>query len=538
MTTLFASLRNGTNNADEKSEELETQVSTTFSSRRSFASPAHPPTAIQLYTSKYISFLTGTIVPSSSSSPSTLTSKERLRTKDGNFIENKEASGNSNYVAIMGPKPFEALSYQAVEVGNEGNARPNLGIWDCSLHSATEKNVGLASQLLRGIQIDSSHCQSSSGSQGKDKIDRATFVLTIDMEHAGVVHLHLKAMMDSILSRIKTEGVKFKLESLVFGAAPTEEAKDDNDKQQYNDDSLDNSYYDIVLIAVLPPKTKGDTYVERQAQHLLTYHLRRYASLLDCTLCFVASPFDSLREGTDTSNNNTSTTTKISGPRGISVNQIASIVRKVVIGSHKHKSDKKDDSDGKADTITSNINDDDEDEPNLLQEDSSTKEEDEDGEAQSIFIPGAHDIDVIESVLLRNASCAGNWDATKDTLWEALSTSESMQGNNHNSKQEQTSSDANDSRDVGDEEWLSILADSVKSLIGGTGVFEEEKKKSIITGDDLSSEGGSSVANSSITNGGESKVSDRHLTNTEKKKKKKKKENKDLKNFFQKLRDD
>lgn len=68
---------------------------------------------------------------------------------------------------------------------------------------------------------------------------------------------------------------------------------------------------------------------------------------------------------------------------------------------------------------------------------------------ENIFSPANHQPDLIESVLLRNAQYAGEWDSGKDSLWKALPPVEKEQ--DHGKK----------AKDTGDEDWLTQLRDSM-----------------------------------------------------------------------------
>ena len=71
-----------------------------------------------------------------------------------------------------------------------------------------------------------------------------------------------------------------------------------------------------------------------------------------------------------------------------------------------------------------------------------------------MYSAGKHQEDLIESVLLRNASCPGHWEASKDSLWKALPPT--IEVATEHIKREKPES-------VGDEVWLAKLRDSVET---------------------------------------------------------------------------
>jgi len=98
-------------------------------------------------------------------------------------------------------------------------------------------------------------------------------------------------------------------------------------------------------------------------------------------------------------------------------------------------------------------------------------------EQKSLFFPGDHDIEIIESILLRNANCPGVWDAEKDSLWEVFTPPPL----NDISKALTSSFKKNT---TGDEKWLAVLAESVSALTGSTGITDTVISK--VTGKDSS----------------------------------------------------
>lgn len=75
---------------------------------------------------------------------------------------------------------------------------------------------------------------------------------------------------------------------------------------------------------------------------------------------------------------------------------------------------------------------------------------------ENVFAPENHQVDLIESVLLRNAQYTEEWDAAKDSLWKALPPS---------SMDSLDDADGKGKRNDGDDDWLSQLRDSVASVV-------------------------------------------------------------------------
>ena len=90
--------------------------------------------------------------------------------------------------------------------------------------------------------------------------------------------------------------------------------------------------------------------------------------------------------------------------------------------------------------------------------DTADKEEEESVSLQrppSIHVPGSHDAELIHGAYLRNASCEGRWDASKDDLNVALPPQSGTNVKADETKENSTGTSG------GDEEWLSQLASSI-----------------------------------------------------------------------------
>lgn len=149
-----------------------------------------------------------------------------------------------------------------------------------------------------------------------------------------------------------------------------------------------------LLICALVAPTNKDDYKETQSQNLVFYHLRRYAAALNCTLCFVG---------------------KVPIAEEVPIlplEQVSYCWREWILNNQSN------------------------------------------GGMKSFITPDNHQPDLIESVLLRNAECDGEWKAAYDSLWKALP---SLSIGDTGEK------DLKRSGQAGDEDWLSQLRDSVGS---------------------------------------------------------------------------
>jgi len=147
-----------------------------------------------------------------------------------------------------------------------------------------------------------------------------------------------------------------------------------------------------LMICALVSSTNKEDYQETQAQNLILYHLRRYAAALNCTLCFVGK------------------TTIAEEVPILPLEQVTYCWREWVLSEKSV--------DGLDNCIT----------------------------------PDNHQPDLIETVLLRNAQCAGQWNATEDSLWRSLPPVFSGDSNKKNLEKH---------GEIGDEGWLSQLRVSV-----------------------------------------------------------------------------
>jgi len=247
----------------------------------------------------------------------------------------------------------------------------------------------------------------------------------------------------------------------------------------------------LVICAIVPPSSSIQDYKSKQAQSLLFYHLRKYAAALKATLCMVRTHKDSAFAGGDDPE---SPLAKKSGPNkkkkkyrnknknsnavddsakeqeanaSLTPMEMAYVLRQTVLGKElddpaiKPKYDNGDDNDDnqdkEEDTSTTNNNTNNED---GTEGNNNDNEEEDDVGISAIYRPGpSMQEDLIETVLLRNAHCSGEWDAATDSIWLALPSF----GDSTKSAQETLLDKMKQSR--GDDEWLVQLRSSVSALM-------------------------------------------------------------------------
>lgn len=458
----------------------------------STSSSCSPPEAIQLHGNKFLHFLSSKIV---------------------NLDDNDTSATASSDL-----KHFSALSYQAVQtqrddVGSSTSARssrqhlrPDLGIWDC--HIQADTNADSTAMLLQRVIINK-----KGGQQNGDKKDEETkeadsaadetttdhntdvlpptVVLTVDTTNPNSVQPTLEQMRNVLvttmmsdnetsskqLSRqsIKTSTSMKELQSFPFGVNKiTESVVGSSTQDSSTQDS--SKRVSIIIAAIVASSSSSSTstsdgksaaeeYKERQAKSLVLYHLHKFALECDCTLCFVsdndngddstteeddglAEGIQKLNIGNDTtgegSNDDTTSTTTTNKEAqkkksALSIDELGKVIRRVALGlSPVEEQDLTQDEGGESKT------------EGVAAVSSS--------EISAIHAPASHDAELIHGAYLRNASCEGQWDASKDDLIVALPPP--LQSTTLQPKKEAKESTTTTSGG-GDEEWLSKLAASV-----------------------------------------------------------------------------
>jgi len=346
MTLLFKSL-------------AKTEIGNVISSSSSIdKAPAFPLTAVQLYSTKHVHFMSNTIQHTSASTAKA-TATAAINTKNATSDINQETKSNdtrdvSNATSKSKyfPKPFEILSYQPVHVSadsttNTGvgtgtgtlsltdassslNNKPNLGVWDCHLTFPPQEKASKRATHL--IQSALHHYTIKNQLQQQQKqvstFNKPTFLITIDLEDLSNVQPTLSAMMDSILSFLQKQQqqeqqVKVKDEQIAtsttsalpkFGTAAAA-AVSASDETNIIDSNHVIHNASIIIGAVLPlssslttststSSNNASTYQEKQGLNLVCYHLLKYSKDLNCTLLFLKQQNEELFGLDDIHNNN------------------------------------------------------------------------------------------------------------------------------------------------------------------------------------------------------------------------------------------
>ena len=450
-------------------------------SSSSSSSPSNrcsPPEAIQLHGNKFINFLTANTV---------------------NLDDSNDASD---------VRHFSALSYQAVQTQRDDVAaaagssasrillRPDLGIWDCRVQSSSSATTDNTAMLLQRVIIKKGGGNSSNGKQADDKKDKEkkeadsvdentdsdatdklppTVVLTVDTTNPNTVQPSLEQMRNVLLSMLvagnssssssnssgetssnqttlsresikNTTSMKV-LQSSPFGVTKITESVGSSSLQD------SSSRVAIIIAAIVAAssnddgKSAADEFKQRQAKSLVLYHLHKFALECDCTLCFVcdddnddglAERIRKLNIGDDDNEEKESgegndTNEAQKKKSALSIDELGKVIRRVAMGLSPVEED-----------VTT-------------AEGAESKMDDAaSSEISSIHAPGSHDAELIHGAYLRNASCEGQWDASKDDLIVALPPPSTAY---HNPQEKEASNEG--ASGGGDEEWLSKLAASV-----------------------------------------------------------------------------
>jgi hypothetical protein len=277
---------------------------------------------------------------------------------------------------------------------------PDLGVW----------NVRVSKRLSDSLMsIPSKSCSS--------------YCWKVDMSNASSVEPTLTSLQDTLVRYLiqtsdthvrsetpTTTTTLYQLRSVQFGLAA-----EDNDGKSVSAAPDENDRHikiSLQIVAVWPSSDPSlsdeDSFLRQQTTALLYYHLRRFAAALNATLVFVGKAESGVQ-------------------RCLSIPQVARVLKAWAEGSCVW--------DSKVGTDVLEI---------------QTFEENEEGNA-FIYGPGMHNTEWIESVLLRNASYPGHWDANKESVWKILPAP--LAGDTSNKRVV--------SMGTGDENWLQELRDSI-----------------------------------------------------------------------------
>mmetsp|Transcript_48758 Transcript_48758/g.103674 ORF Transcript_48758/g.103674 Transcript_48758/m.103674 type:complete len:538 (-) Transcript_48758:209-1822(-) len=450
-------------------------------------SSSSPPEAIQLHSDRVIDFLNGTTVHLlKNRGPSKSSGGEEPGAEGSGANANSDASneGQSKY--------FSALSYQAIQTQQDdgpllnkpGGAaaarrhlRPDLGVWDCRVNG---NKVEAPALLLKRAVMDQKKQQQTKEASGEEKKGEevveveeknegsgiaSPIVMAVDLSDPSEVQPVVERMRNVILSvydsDVKTDAqvqcttsIKA-LQASAFGKILIQEEVAVKGGSSFNEQRL------ALILAVIVPSTintaassssAAEEYKEKQARALLLYHLHKFSLEVNCTLCFVSeneSSSDVSAGDLEGEEKQAETSSAENDPllgrnSTMSVDELGKVIRRVAMGlSPVELGD-------------------------VVERTNGEKEENKDGSKgedgapsrrpPSIHAPGSHDAELIQGAYLRNASCEGLWDASKDDLDAALPP---RSKNNTEEKDKAAKEEKTGGGGGGDEEWLSQLASSV-----------------------------------------------------------------------------
>ena len=429
-----------------------------------------------------------TTTSSSSQSSSSLPTVVQLYVKDPLQFEEEEdavsyipphALLSYSAVSLQGPTEPPLSSIMVAPAKKKPHEQlvvvPELGVWN--LRIPTDANFHM---------VVSNNLPSNSH----------TFALTVDLNEPNTVEPTITMMQNALIRYLKTRDADshveddvrphhnddntnnntsaatttslFDLQLAQFGRAPNETTTSSSTTTTTitEPDKRDrNTKLSLILLAKLPTTKTSlssnnhnqDTdyearhYKNQQVQALLTYHLHKFACQLRAYLVFVKSSSSSDDDGEKSNNNDDYevSTSSNNHNNAMTRRQVGVTLKQLAQNQLPTTSSP---SQGEGDTTT-----DDENAP------TSTSPV-----GFSIYAPD--NVDVIDSILLRNASYPGQWDASTTSLWTIVppppqTSSSLVESANNNSK---TSS----ARRVGggDEAWLKELRDSVLTLAEKTPV--------------------------------------------------------------------
>ena len=453
------------------------------------SSSSSPPEAIQLHTNRIINFLHGTTV------------HLQNYTGIGNSKYNNPEDNNNSTTNCGGGKQqsryYSALSYQAVQTQQDDtlisnnntttqssteHLRPDLGIWDCRINNNNEMaSAMLLKRVVMNKSIPSSSDNNLSGGndgekslgENEHKSSSPPIVMTVDISNPNEVQTIIEQMRSVVLTiyddndnsknnttaaipnKSCTTTIKA-LQKCTFGSTKIQEEVTVKGSSTSNEERI------ALILAVIIPNSStvsskstsstADEYKERQARALLLYHLHKFSLEVNCTLCFVSDKKGSTSggDGGEEKEANVVGDTDVLLGRSttMSIDELGKVIRRVAMGLSPVEED-------------NNVID----QPMIEEEKGEAAGEGKEDEAAasssqrppSIHVPGSHDGELIHGAYLRNASCEGRWDASKDDLNVALPPQSST-----NVKADETKENSTGSSTVGgDEEWLSQLASSI-----------------------------------------------------------------------------
>jgi hypothetical protein len=333
-------------------------------------------------------------------------------------------------------RKFSILSYQTVNVGSsakEGGGallskqdqffHPNLGVWDLRV---TKPCNGLENAVTDDVfgKIPLKASETLCVCITVSLANLAEVEPTISMLQNALVHYLVSRGQSSRKSAPKPASANtslFDLRSVQFGLAVNDKHSAKSMSASSPDEQDRHVYISLVISVVNPSKAEVDmtAYKEKQAEALVLYHLRKYATCLNAVLCFVRTdePGEDDTKAID----------------AISINQLSHVWHQLAKGEEGWKAFDTPATSPEEESDTPNVQ----------------------AVVSGVYGPGSHQEDLIESVLLRNAHFPGQWDASNDSLWVALPTSSVDDGPGSFSTSDQAA--------AGDDSWLRELRSSVAS---------------------------------------------------------------------------
>mmetsp|Transcript_25439 Transcript_25439/g.42312 ORF Transcript_25439/g.42312 Transcript_25439/m.42312 type:complete len:420 (+) Transcript_25439:96-1355(+) len=331
------------------------------------------------------------------------------------------------------------LAYQALEVAppEEGDAKlfsqrrtnnnnnnnknktnntitPNLGVWNCCI--ASKSNLVDSLLTIPDSSTTCNYCLTV------DLTDPTMVEPALSVLHEALVRLLIQQPPTMSATQQQNDQATTSLAQLKvtqFGLAPEDKPSSSfsssgtgTNTTAAEDDV--NVKLAVMICAIVGPSTKDD-YKETQAQNLIFYHLRRYAAAIHATLVLVGGNNSNSKQMLSNSESNTSMSNTDEVPT-IPIEDISYSWREWILGNPLPRQD-------------------------------------------HVFSPANHQPDLIESVLLRNAQYAGEWDASKDSLWKALPPAQATDNDDDNGVGQKA-------KNAGDDDWLSQLRDSMAPPVG------------------------------------------------------------------------
>ena len=322
---------------------------------------------------------------------------------------------------------YSSLTYQAVQVGASGDAEvknkhtnPDLGVWNAKVMTDSKENSSLVDSLLGKLAAPSELAPASSiYCVTVDLSDEASVEPTLSALQAALVRHLIEHPPSASESKTRTTSL-YDLQTIQFGLA-----SDETPKQMSVEESSKEVKVGLMICAVVSSndsKTIDESseaaYKKKQARALVVYHLRKFATAINAALCFVEKPSEKETEKEESPVIETSASSE-NVLLSVDYDKLSQLWRDMATGIPVWEA------------RASN-------------------------EATALYGPGKQQEDLIETILLRNANYPGHWDASKDSLWVALPSSDVG-----------TSSSQGTSR-AGDDGWLTQLRDSIASALPQT----------------------------------------------------------------------